>query len=177
MKHYLSFHDPETRTGVCRACGPTTLRKKGEGKWRCTNSGRRETPEAKKRAAAWYRSYYAENREQEIARSKRWAANNPDRVNEYAARKRGARKGNADYSLIHELDKGICYLCGSTDRPTVDHLIPVDGGGDHDNHNLAIACLPCNSSKGRKMPHELDENIRELVEKKLEQRKSLHPGG
>ena len=45
-----------------------------------------------------------------------------------------------------------CYYCGSTDKLSVDHLIPRISGGTDDSDNLIWACRSCNSSKqGRDM--------------------------
>lgn len=45
-------------------------------------------------------------------------------------------------------DRHTCAYCGSTDRLTLDHLVPrAQGGGTHWN-NLITACEPCNSFKG-----------------------------
>lgn len=40
-----------------------------------------------------------------------------------------------------------CYYCGSTDRLSVDHLIPRIRGGANESDNLIWACRSCNSSK------------------------------
>jgi 5-methylcytosine-specific restriction endonuclease McrA len=36
----------------------------------------------------------------------------------------------------------------------VDHVVPLVRGGSDDPSNLVIACVPCNLSKGDKLPHE-----------------------
>lgn len=40
-----------------------------------------------------------------------------------------------------------CVRCGSTDRLTVDHIIPIVRGGTNDEANLQTLCGPCNSGK------------------------------
>ena len=43
---------------------------------------------------------------------------------------------------------GYCKRAFSDgEKPTVDHLIPLNGGGGHDPWNLVPACQSCNSSK------------------------------
>jgi hypothetical protein len=47
-----------------------------------------------------------------------------------------------------------CYLCGKDfqpgDRTSVDHIIPLAGGGPHVFENLALTHFSCNSRKGAK---------------------------
>lgn len=40
-----------------------------------------------------------------------------------------------------------CYICGSTDRVTVDHVKPVAHGGPHCLSNFRPLCKSCNSAK------------------------------
>lgn len=41
-----------------------------------------------------------------------------------------------------------CYYCGSDDKLSIDHVIPVATGGKDNINNLVPACQPCNSTKG-----------------------------
>jgi 5-methylcytosine-specific restriction endonuclease McrA len=41
-----------------------------------------------------------------------------------------------------------CHLCGAGEDLTVDHIIPVARGGNHERTNLRVLCRRCNSSKG-----------------------------
>lgn len=62
-----------------------------------------------------------------------------------------------------------CYLCGIATEatrlpngkpsdlfPTVDHVIPLDRGGENVLENLAIAHHVCNQAKSNKLLSELD---------------------
>lgn len=46
----------------------------------------------------------------------------------------------------------VCAACGSTDKPEIDHILPIALGGTSDPGNLQILCAPCNRSKGAKHP-------------------------
>jgi hypothetical protein len=49
-------------------------------------------------------------------------------------------------------DDFTCRYCGKkSPTMTVDHVIPVTRGGDHNDENLVAACRPCNSKKGNKI--------------------------
>lgn len=44
-----------------------------------------------------------------------------------------------------------CYNCGTFEKPSIDHIIPLSKGGNHSIGNLGTLCRPCNSSKGDKL--------------------------
>ena len=43
-----------------------------------------------------------------------------------------------------------CFYCGSLDKLTIDHKLPISRGGDNDFNNLVPACRSCNSRKHNK---------------------------
>ena len=58
---------------------------------------------------------------------------------------------------IFERDKNTCQYCGSTcDRQdlNLDHVIPRDKGGLTTWENIVCSCIPCNTRKGNRLPHE-----------------------
>lgn len=58
-------------------------------------------------------------------------------------------------SAVVQRDGEGCRYCGaSNDDMTLDHVIPRSRGGPDDISNLALACRPCNSSKGARTPQE-----------------------
>jgi hypothetical protein len=56
--------------------------------------------------------------------------------------------------IVFARDGGLCTYCGSSDDPTIDHIVPRVRGGDHELHNLTTACRPCNSAKSDRTPEE-----------------------
>ena len=100
----------------------------------------------------------------------RWRKTNPEKVREYNRRwarnqdpaqraKWNAynrqRRADLDTHLMDDLDlefaaivrKDPCGYCNKFDKPTIDHIIPVQSGGTSEWGNLAAACRSCNSSK------------------------------
>lgn len=62
--------------------------------------------------------------------------------------------GTARRAEIIRRDGSACYICGkhlAAKQVELDHLIPVAQGGSSDPVNLAVACLPCNRSRGARM--------------------------
>jgi 5-methylcytosine-specific restriction endonuclease McrA len=50
-------------------------------------------------------------------------------------------------AAIYLRDSSKCVYCGSHDRLSLDHVIPRDLGGTHQETNLVTACVSCNSKR------------------------------
>ena len=50
--------------------------------------------------------------------------------------------------LVFARDGGRCVLCGSFERPQLDHITPWSRGGSDLPSNLQVLCQPCNIQKG-----------------------------
>jgi 5-methylcytosine-specific restriction endonuclease McrA len=58
---------------------------------------------------------------------------------------------------VFERDKNTCQYCGKVfDRVelNLDHVLPRDRGGQTTWENIVCSCIPCNTRKGNKLPHE-----------------------
>jgi 5-methylcytosine-specific restriction endonuclease McrA len=58
---------------------------------------------------------------------------------------------------IFERDKNTCQYCGKLfDKRdlNLDHVIPRDRGGATTWENIVCSCIPCNTRKGNRLPHE-----------------------
>jgi 5-methylcytosine-specific restriction endonuclease McrA len=100
------------------------------------------------------------------ANNRRWYATHKDTAYRssanYRARKHAAFVEDVDRQIVFARDNWICQLCGNpVDRDarwpnpnmaSLDHRIPLVGGGQHSYANTQTACLYCNISKGAKMP-------------------------
>ena len=61
------------------------------------------------------------------------------------------RSGDAKRMWREEIkrrDGYACYICGSTENLTIDHVVPQCKGGPTDASNCRTACLSCNQKKG-----------------------------
>lgn len=78
------------------------------------------------------------------------------------ARLKGATTESFSRLEIFERDNWMCGLCGESIDPqaklpnqmsaSVDHIIPIAGGGSHERANVQAAHLRCNVLKGDRMP-------------------------
>ncbi len=108
------------------------------------------------------RRWYLRNKELTKRRSIEWIKANPHKHRAFVRMRRArlAAVSIADCtSKIVELQRGPrpCVYCGvilSSKMITIDHIIPIARGGKHEPENLAVACKPCNSSKGKKLLQE-----------------------
>lgn len=58
---------------------------------------------------------------------------------------------------LFERDKNMCQYCGKVfDRKelNLDHVFPRDRGGKTTWENIVCSCIPCNSRKANRLPHE-----------------------
>lgn len=54
-----------------------------------------------------------------------------------------------------------CAYCGSTEKLSMEHIVPVAKGGAFTKSNIIVACQHCNSSRGSK---DLDEWLKHVPE-------------
>jgi 5-methylcytosine-specific restriction endonuclease McrA len=58
---------------------------------------------------------------------------------------------------VFERDKNTCQYCGAGFERAdlnLDHVIPRDRGGQTTWENIVCSCIPCNTKKGNRLPHE-----------------------
>ena len=48
-------------------------------------------------------------------------------------------------------DGGRCRVCSTTERLSIDHIIPRSRGGSGEDDNLQVLCLSCNASKNNRL--------------------------
>jgi 5-methylcytosine-specific restriction endonuclease McrA len=117
-------------------------------KWRKANPGK--SCEASRR---WRKQNADKSREM----LKAWHEKNPDARKRYEGARRARKKGceasltNAEWlSRLSEF-QDRCAYCGSLEKLTIDHIVPLSRGGAHTSTNVAPACLSCNTSKHTKL--------------------------
>lgn len=98
-----------------------------------------QTPAMREKMRAALKKRWAENRDKMIARLPR----GEDHHYHKAATERRYRK---EWTPVQrrEWTEAECLWCGSTERLTLDHIIPVVDGGLPERWNAQTLCHPCN---------------------------------
>ena len=58
---------------------------------------------------------------------------------------------------VFERDRNTCQYCGrifERHELNLDHVLPRDRGGQTTWENIVCSCIPCNTRKGNRLPHE-----------------------
>lgn len=63
---------------------------------------------------------------------------------------------------IARLYETPCFNCGSLENLSIDHIVPLSRGGSHSIGNLMTLCRVCNSSKGKKLLVEWQQDLRKV---------------
>jgi len=56
-------------------------------------------------------------------------------------------KGKVFEKTVLKHGKSQCWHCGKTEDLAIDHILPIEKGGNNSINNLQILCKTCNSSK------------------------------
>ena len=100
------------------------------------------------------RKNYAAKKEKYDSYRAEWRKQNRLKWNSYRRSRDIRKKQNGIFLILDKefkkLNNELCFYCGSNNKLTIDHIIPVVRGGRHSIGNLLIACKSCNSKKGSK---------------------------
>jgi 5-methylcytosine-specific restriction endonuclease McrA len=100
--------------------------------------------------------YSDEHKEDRASQRKAYRKSHPEKERAWRRKKDAARRGNggefneADWVVLLNEYGGKCLSCGDIDDLTLDHVIPLSGGGKHEYSNAQPLCRSCNSKKGTK---------------------------
>ncbi|MGV7119615.1 HNH endonuclease [Sphingopyxis sp. 550A] len=86
-----------------------------------------------------------------------YRANNPDKVREFASRRKGRKVGRlprGTIARIGESQRWRCGICRVSIRKKfdVDHIQPLARGGRHEPRNIQLLCHTCNIRKSARDP-------------------------
>lgn len=135
-----------------------TYRAKNREKVRDYGRKYKEANREKSREAC--RTYHAKNRERVSAGRARYRVSNPEKVSAGKARRRVKLRSNPLNNSTHRLRKFLtdqkvpCHYCNAKwdESFHIDHFLPVSAGAPEADWNLRSSCMPCNLSKGARMP-------------------------
>lgn len=106
---------------------------------------------AVERAAKWA----SENQDKVRLAKREWKRRNPDSNRKYKKVRRALESVNhfteAEWLQLLERYNHQCLSCGSMERLSADHVVPLALGGSNSIDNIQPLCIPCNSKKGKKV--------------------------
>ena len=100
------------------------------------------------------------NKDKYDAQRKRYYGSHKGRMynrNSQAIRRSKTKQGDVTTAWLDQFlaSQTRCFYCkkpfSSKRTKTIDHVIPLDKGGEHTMANLVVACQVCNSSKGNRI--------------------------
>lgn len=106
----------------------------------------------KKKRLQEAKEFYQKHKEYIKNRCKRWREDNPEKVAEYAQRRRALKLSNGENDLTGRQIKWLfeqisyCVLCKTSENLTLEHIVALSKGGDHTLKNCTVLCHSCNSS-------------------------------
>lgn len=111
--------------------------------------------------------YYQGHRDEALGRARNWSQTNPDKSREY---KRNWKRKNPSKSKQYKHRRRAlesvehftadewealllyygskCLNCGSLEKVTADHVVPLALGGSNGIDNIQPLCMDCNCKKG-----------------------------
>jgi 5-methylcytosine-specific restriction endonuclease McrA len=161
MKEYTLAHAQENRdrAAAWRQANPERARKQNQELYLRDRQERiAYQREWRKRNPGHASQHYHANREQYREANRKWYQKNPKWSAEKGAKRRAQQEQNGVYVIterdLARLYASSCAACGSTESIEIDHIIPINRGGQHSIGNLQPLCRSCNASKNDRLPVE-----------------------
>ncbi|MEU5429013.1 HNH endonuclease [Streptomyces olivoreticuli] len=151
---YAAPDNRDGLTGACKVCKRAAAKAHADANREVVREQARDYRERNRdKVRASRKRWRDAHRDQEQARARQWKRENPDAHARHKSKDRARRYG-ADHepysrAAVFERWGSRCCYCDS-EATTLDHVAPLGFGGHDVERNVAPACQPCNSSKGRK---------------------------
>lgn len=163
QKPLEQFHkNKNKKNGVSVTCKPCAINRSRS--WEKNNPDRvnensrkqyhKDIEKSRKNRRARVNRWYSNNSEKVIAKTRAWNIKNPESKRISEQKRRSAKIGNGVFKIskkeILKIISSACVACGSYDKITMDHIIPLSRGGTHSIGNLQPLCFSCNASKNNR---------------------------
>lgn len=121
-------------------------------------NSRRYRERHREEVLAFQKAYRAANPARCREWEKKWRRKNPDNIKDRCHRRRArlaaVTKADCTARISILKQERFCHWCCEFMPPstaTIDHVIPLARGGNHEPDNLVAACGSCNYSRGDKL--------------------------
>lgn len=138
---------------VCSICGTIKIRMKN-GCYKCPPCAKSLSAKHEKtRSREPDKEHARRMKENAKKRTREWRDSHKEELRLHAQRVRAKRRmANGSHTVGEWLSvkakyKNRCAACGSKERITKDHIIPLARGGTDFSYNLQPLCFPCNARK------------------------------
>jgi hypothetical protein len=95
--------------------------------------------------------HYQKHRTKKLAYQRQYDREHLNKKKERKRRRHAIKKrvsvSEVNTQKIYDTYNNTCIYCGAVENLTIDHVVPLAGGGAHCEDNLVVACLHCNCSK------------------------------
>ena len=109
----------------------------------------------KERKRVYDFEYRQVNKEHIAKVSRKYHVSHRERARDAAHRRRSIQMNNGSFKIykkeLLKIYNSSCFYCGSLNKITIDHIVPISRGGTHSIGNLVAACSFCNGSKHNKL--------------------------
>ena len=86
---------------------------------------------------------------------RKWKRNNPNSILQYKHKRRSIESQEhftaEEWQRLLEKSGSRCLACGSSEKLSADHVIPLSQGGSNSIENIQVLCVLCNCKKGTKV--------------------------
>lgn len=164
LKTFDNFHKNKNRKNglsvTCKTCSiQRTRRWEKENKDKVNEKSRKKyhknLEKSRKDRRIRVRKWYSNNSKKSIAATKSWNMRNPHSKRISEQKRRSAKISRGVFKIskkeILKIISSPCVACGSYDKITMDHIVPLSRGGKHSIGNLQPLCFSCNASKNNRV--------------------------
>lgn len=104
----------------------------------------------------WAKKYHERNRDRILETRRKYTHENPDKFVKYRLKYWESRgEITTDHIInLHKWQDNRCAYCGiviDKNNQHIDHVVPLSKDGSNHPHNIVLACVSCNTSKGSKL--------------------------
>ena len=145
----MPYANPEERRAYCRKRYAEDPVFKAKALERSKNRNKLKQNEYRRRWRQTLKGKEASNRDQQIF-LRRYPFATASRCSLWRARKKKTETEKIDHATVIAKANGLCQICDkpfNSEKPQIDHIIPLSKGGTHTYDNVQATHARCNRIK------------------------------